>query len=107
MLSQLVGNPAGIEAGALAMADQVWTWCEKANAFGRTVTVKIKYTDFGQATRSQSLSAQITSAAVLRQVSLDLVRPCFHPRKVCASLAWRFQTSATIRSPLPSSSISL
>jgi DNA polymerase IV len=70
-------DPAGIEAGVLAMADQVWTWCEKANAFGRTVTVKIKYADFRQATRSQSLSAKITSAVVLRQVSLDLVRTVF------------------------------
>jgi DNA polymerase IV len=72
-------DPAGIEAGVLAMADQVWTWCEKANAFGRTVTVKIKYADFRQATRSQSLSTRITSAAVLRQVSLDLVRTVFPP----------------------------
>jgi DNA polymerase IV len=72
-------DPAGIELGVLAMADQVWTWCEKANAFGRTVTVKIKYADFRQATRSQSLSAQITSAVVLRQVSLDLVRTVFPP----------------------------
>jgi DNA polymerase IV len=72
-------DPAGIEAGVLAMADQVWSWCEKANAFGRTVTVKIKYADFRQATRSQSLSARITSAVVLRQVSLDLVRTVFPP----------------------------
>jgi DNA polymerase IV len=70
-------DPAGIEAGVLAMADQVWTWCEKANAFGRTVTVKIKYADFRQATRRQSLTGRITSAAVLRQVSLDLVRTVF------------------------------
>jgi DNA polymerase IV len=61
------------------MAEQVWTWCEKGNAYGRTVTVKIKYADFRQATRSQSLSAQITSAEVLRQVSLDLVRTVFPP----------------------------
>ena len=72
-------DPAGIEAGVVAMADQVWAWCEKANAFGRTVTVKIKYADFRQATRSQSLSAQITSAVVLRRVSLDLVRTIFPP----------------------------
>jgi DNA polymerase-4 len=72
-------DPAGIEAGVLAMADQVWAWCEKTNAFGRTVTVKIKYADFRQATRSHSLSAQITSAVVLRQVSLDLVRTVFPP----------------------------
>jgi DNA polymerase-4 len=72
-------DPARIEAGVLAMADQVWTWCEKANAFGRTVTVKIKYADFRQATRSQSLSARIISAVVLRQVSLALVRTVFPP----------------------------
>jgi DNA polymerase IV len=43
------------------------------------VTVKIKYADFRQATRSQSLSAQITSAVALRQVSLNLVRTVFPP----------------------------
>lgn len=72
-------DAAAIEAGVLAMADQVWAWCEKTNAFGRTVTVKIKYGDFRQATRSQSLSAKITSADVLRRVSLDLVRTVFPP----------------------------
>ena len=29
-----------IEAGVEAMADEVWAWCDKAKAFGRTVTVK-------------------------------------------------------------------
>lgn len=72
-------DPADIEAGVAAMADQVWAACEKTNAFGRTVTVKIKYADFRQATRSYSLSAQIISAVVLRQVSLDLVRTVFPP----------------------------
>ena len=35
-----------IEAAVIAMADDVCTWCEKANARGRTVTVKIKWADF-------------------------------------------------------------
>ena len=39
-------DPARIEAGVIAMADEVWTWCEKANSRGRTVTVKIKWADF-------------------------------------------------------------
>src|SRR5947209_11231563 len=30
-------DPVAIEAGVLAMADEVWAWCEKAQAFGRTV----------------------------------------------------------------------
>jgi DNA polymerase-4 len=54
-------DSADIEAGVQAMADEVWAWCEKARAFGRTVTVKIKYADFQQATRSRTLPAIVTS----------------------------------------------
>ena len=79
-------DPADIEAGVAAMADQVWAACENTNAFGRTMTVKIKYVDFRQATRSHSLSAQMISAVVLRQVSLNLVRTVF-PREAHASSA--------------------
>jgi DNA polymerase-4 len=72
-------DPHDIEAGVRTMADDVWAWCEKAQAFGRTVTVKIKYADFQQATRSRSLAAPVTAQAQLRQVSLDLVRSVFPP----------------------------
>jgi DNA polymerase-4 len=34
-------DPARIEAGVIAMADEVWRWCEKARS-GRTVALKIK-----------------------------------------------------------------
>src|SRR5580698_8779297 len=47
-------DPARIEAGVLAMADDVWAWCEKTGERGRTVTVKIKWADFQQSTRSRS-----------------------------------------------------
>jgi len=68
---------SAIEAGVVAMADEVWTWCQKANAFGRTVTVKIKYADFRQATRSRSLSATVAAQVILRNISIDLVRSVF------------------------------
>ena len=45
---------AEIESGVEAMADEVWAWCEKAKAFARTVTVKVKFADFHQVTRSRS-----------------------------------------------------
>jgi DNA polymerase IV len=35
-------DPARIEAGVIAMADDVWAWCKKTNCRGRTVSVKIK-----------------------------------------------------------------
>jgi DNA polymerase-4 len=53
------------------MADDVWTWCEKAQAFGRTVTVKVKFADFRQVTRSRTFSASV--ARLLRQASVELV----------------------------------
>jgi DNA polymerase-4 len=74
-------DPAAIEASVQAMADEVWAWCEKARAFGRTVTVKIKYADFRQATRSRSLPGIVASRNLLREVSVDLVRTVFPPVK--------------------------
>jgi DNA polymerase-4 len=66
--------PAEIAAGTEAMADEVWAWCEKANAFGRTVTVKVKFADFRLVTRSRSYPTVIARHDLLRQASLELVR---------------------------------
>ena len=72
--SDLTGNEE-IEAGVLEMAEEVWTWCEKAQEFGRTVTVKIKYGDFQIITRSRSLTAGLVDRReALREMSLSLIR---------------------------------
>jgi DNA polymerase IV len=63
-----------IEAGVVAMADEVWAWCEKVKAFGRTVTVKVKFADFRQVTRSRSFPGVIERHDLLRQASVELVR---------------------------------
>ena len=70
-----------IEAGVLAMADDVWAWCEKTGQRGRTVTVKIKWADFQQSTRSQSLAKPVDSLATLHEASLGLIRSVFPPPK--------------------------
>jgi DNA polymerase-4 len=67
-------DPAKIEAGVLAMADDVWAWCEKTGARGRTVTVKIKWADFQQSTRSHSEASPLDSRARLHAASLALIR---------------------------------
>ena len=72
-------DPAAIEAKVEAMADDVWQWCQKTQCFGRTVTVKIKYADFRQATRSRTLSAPVASRELLHSVSRTLVRSVFPP----------------------------
>ncbi len=67
-------SPVEIESGVEAIADEVWAWCDKAKAFGRTVTVKVKFADFHQVTRSRSFSAAIARRDLLRRASVELVR---------------------------------
>jgi len=76
-----LAEAAEIEAGVLSMADDVWTWCETARPFGRTVTVKVKSADFEQVTRSRSYPDAVVEHAQLRQASLDLIRLVFPPEK--------------------------
>ena len=56
------------------MADDVWAWCDRAQSFGRTVTVKVKYADFRQITRSRSRPTAVDRQEDLRAASLDLIR---------------------------------
>ena len=72
-----VTEPAAIEAGVEAMADDVWAWCEKTNAFGHTVTVKVKFADFRQATRSRTLNAPVASRALLLETSTSLLKQVY------------------------------
>ena len=74
-------EPSLIEEGVLRMADDVWAWCRKAQAFGRTVTVKAKYQDFQQITRSRSHPTVIDSPEGLRGASLALIRSILPPTK--------------------------
>ena len=74
-------EPAQIEAGVIAMADEVWGWCEKANSRGRTVTVKIKWANFQIITRSRSMDMAIETRDRLREVALDLIRSIFPPHR--------------------------
>jgi DNA polymerase IV len=74
-------DPVQIEAGVIAMANDVWAWCEKANSRGRTVMVKIKWADFQISTRSRSMEMAIQTREKPHQVALDLIRSVFPPPK--------------------------
>ena len=63
-----------IEAGVLRMADDVWRWCKTRRAFGRTVTVKVKYGDFQQITRSCSQPTAVATQEALHCSALKLIR---------------------------------
>ena len=74
-------DPAEIERGVLAMAEDVWAWCEKTGSRARTVTVKIKWADFQQSTRSRSFDGPVGTREQLHQASLVLIRSVFPPAK--------------------------
>ena len=57
------------------LVDKVWGWCERTGVRGRTVTLKVKYADFRQITRSRSLAEAVADRATLEQVSLELLAP--------------------------------
>jgi DNA polymerase-4 len=63
------------------LIDKVWRYCEQAGVRGRTVTLKVKYQDFEQITRSRSFSAWIESRAAVTKASLELLNLLFPVRK--------------------------
>jgi len=53
--------------------DKVWRRCESTGVRGRTVTLKVKYADFRQITRSHSTVEEVRDRVVLERVSLGLL----------------------------------
>jgi DNA polymerase-4 len=72
--------PDEIEAKVAEMADDVWDWAERTATSGRTVTVKVKFSDFRQVTRSRSVAAPVPDRAALHRIARDLVRTVYPPR---------------------------
>jgi DNA polymerase-4 len=56
---------------------KLWAAYRRHSLTARTVTVKIKYANFRQITRSRSCPEAITSQASIEQLSLDLLHPLF------------------------------
>ena len=56
---------------------KVWSYCEGSTVRGRTATLKAKYADFRQITRSRSLDMPIASQAVLEDMLDSLLEPLF------------------------------
>jgi len=63
------------------LAAKVWRHCEARGLVGRTVTLKVKYADFQQITRSRTRGGVIASAADLRGSAEGLLAPLFPTAK--------------------------
>ncbi|MTD98857.1 DNA polymerase IV [Paracoccus sp. YIM 132242] len=64
-----------------ALADKVWRHCEGKQLTGRTVTLKVKYADFRQITRSRTLPGPVGGARDLETVAVQLLQPLFPVEK--------------------------
>ncbi|WP_100336969.1 DNA polymerase IV [Hymenobacter chitinivorans] len=55
-------------AGLQPELESVWEYCRRTDVWGRTVTVKVKYDDFQQITRSRTTLLPVSSKELLEQV---------------------------------------
>ncbi len=56
---------------------KVWRYCEKSGIRGRTITLKVKYADFQQITRSRTLAQPVVSATEIADIVETLLQPLF------------------------------
>ncbi len=68
-------------AELLPLIDKVWRHCEEKRSRGRTVTLKVKFADFEQITRSRTLASSIGNVAELKSVSVELLQALFPMEK--------------------------
>jgi DNA polymerase IV len=61
--------------------DKLWRHCEASTIRGRTVVLKVKFSDFQTITRSRTLAAAVESREELERVSLDLLGALMPVRK--------------------------
>src|SRR5271169_5185607 len=57
--------------------DKVWRYCERSGTRGRTVTLKVKFANFQQITRSRTGQIQIGTRSELEQLGNALLEPLF------------------------------
>ena len=62
------------------LAEKVWRYCEAHDITGKTVTVKIKYSDFTQATRSRTVPQGLSSIELVLEIA-DALLSSVYPFK--------------------------
>jgi DNA polymerase-4 len=63
------------------LIEKVWGYCEANEIGAKTVTLKVKYADFTQITRSRTVPSVLPAITDLEEVVALLLAPIFPPRK--------------------------
>jgi DNA polymerase-4 len=72
---------AAASAALQPIIEKVWHYCEGAGIRGRTVTLKVKYADFQQITRSRSLASVVADQGTLERISSEMLGALFPVQK--------------------------
>ena len=59
------------------IVEKIWGYCERSGIRGRTVTLKVKFANFQQITRSRTGQAQIGTRTELEHLADELLEPLF------------------------------
>ncbi|WP_152051845.1 DNA polymerase IV [Tautonia marina] len=94
-------TPEEARAALDPLISKVWTYCENATIRGRTVTLKAKYADFQQITRSRTLDETVASRAMLEELVFALTEPLFPVSKGIRLLGVTISSLDTESSPRP------
>ncbi len=89
------------------IVNKVWRYSEEAGSRGRTVTLKVKFQDFQQITRSRSFTSAVESQKALEQNALDLLSQLFPLRKPVRLIGVTLSSLSNEDPPQPQLSLSL
>ncbi|WP_421829337.1 DNA polymerase IV [Larkinella sp.] len=68
---------ADLLAGLQPLLDSVWRLCERIQVVGRTVTLKVKFADFEQITRSRTTLGPVSQKTFLDRIGVELLTSLF------------------------------
>ncbi len=77
------------------IAGKVWEHCKRSGSRGRTVTLKVKFANFQQITRSRTGRTQIRTRSELEEVGNALLEPLFPVKKGVRLLGVSLSSLAT------------
>lgn len=80
--TQDIVDRALVRSEVLKIAGKIMEWMERNKIYGRTVTLKVKFNDFSQITRSKTHPSYIESYDVLEKIADELQASIHDPRPI-------------------------
>jgi DNA polymerase-4 len=77
-----ITDPVLVRTEVLNIAKQVMNWMERHKTYGRTVTLKVKFNDFKQITRSKTNGSLINNLEELEKIADELQASLNDPRPI-------------------------